>query len=189
MRAKRRRHRPSQTPWLVAGIVVLAAIIALDRHGRLLAPAPVRPSDYDGRTVRVVHVVDGDTIDVDAPDASTGSSRTRVRVWGIDCPEMPSRYRHGEAYAAEATALCRRLLRDQAVTLTIEPGRVRDRYGRLLAHVDLADGDSLARRLLAAGLARADDRWPHARLRAYADAERSARRRGVGLWRPAGSDG
>ena len=70
------------------------------------------------------------------------------------------------------------------MTLTLEPHRTRGSFGRLLAHAQLPDGSSLNEALLAAGLARADDRWPHSLVGRYAQLERIARREGLGIWSP-----
>ncbi len=68
------------------------------------------------------------------------------------------------------------------VSLTLETHRTRGPLGRVLAHVRLVGGASLNERILAEGLARTDERWPHARLTRYGQIQRAARRRGVGLW-------
>jgi endonuclease YncB( thermonuclease family) len=66
----------------------------------------------------------------------------------------------------------------------LEAHRTRGSYGRLLAYVELPEGGDLGAALLQAGLARADDRWPHARLDWYDRIERRARHEGVGIWSP-----
>jgi endonuclease YncB( thermonuclease family) len=48
--------------------------------------------------------------------------------------------------------------------------------------VEVEDGRVLNEALLAAGLARPDERWPHARMRRYAQVAHAARRTGVGVW-------
>jgi endonuclease YncB( thermonuclease family) len=40
---------------------------------------------YNGRQFAIVKVVDGDTIDIDIPDANY--NHTRIRLWGVDTPE------------------------------------------------------------------------------------------------------
>ena len=64
----------------------------------------------------------------------------------------------------------------------METHRTRGSLGQVLAHVRLVGGISLNERILAEGLARTDERWPHARLTRYAQVERAARRKGVGVW-------
>ena len=107
---------------------------------------------------------------------------TQVRLWGVDSPEVAGRDRPAEPFADEARTFTRARTAGGLVTLTLEPHRTRGAFGRLLAHVELPDGTSLNEALLAAGLARADDRWPHALLGRYAQLERAARREGAGIW-------
>jgi endonuclease YncB( thermonuclease family) len=68
------------------------------------------------------------------------------------------------------------------VVLRLETQRTRGPMGDVLAHVRLPGGASLNQRILAEGLARTDERWPHAMLTRYAEIERSARRNGTGRW-------
>ena len=61
-----RRH-----PWATAFVVVLAVLACLGRSGRVAAILPIVGGDmqrYHQNVFEVVNVVDGDTIDVDAPD-------------------------------------------------------------------------------------------------------------------------
>ena len=181
LRQQRRRRR------LIAALVIilLAAAVAADRMGIFgqVALGPAEMARYDGRTFTVVRVIDGDTLDVDAPDGEHAT--TRVRLWGIDTPEMawPEQGRdEPEPFAEEATAFVRELVEGQAVTLHLEPQRVRGRYGRVIAHVELADGRWLNELLVERGLAEAETRWAHDELDRYLAAERRARLAGRGIW-------
>ena len=178
MRFRGRRRRL----WSVE-LVVLALLIIADRRGWLL----VRDADdlpaYHGRLALVSRVIDGDTIEISVPDSmADGAATTRVRLWGIDAPEMPHFDQAEEPLAREATNLAIGMVQGREVRLYLEPQRPRDSYGRVLAHVESSDGRSLNEALLEAGLARADDRWPHTRLTRYAQVELAARRAQVGLW-------
>ena len=178
MRFRGRRRRL----WAIV-LVVLALLIIADRRGWLL----VRDADdlpaYHGRLASVSRVIDGDTIEVNLPDSlHENAPATRVRLWGIDCPEMPHFDQAEEPLAREATNLAIQMVQGREVRLYLEPQRPRDSYGRVLAHVESGDGRSLNEALLEAGLARADDRWPHTRLTRYAQVELAARRAEVGLW-------
>ncbi len=178
MRFRGRRRRL----WAVA-LVVLALLIIADRRGWLL----VRDADdlpaYHGRMALVSRVIDGDTIEVSLPDAlHENAPTTRIRLWGVDAPEMPHFDQAEEPLAREATKLASDMVQGRQVRLYLEPQRPRDSYGRVLAHVESSDGRSLNEALLEAGLARADDRWPHTRLTRYAQVELAARRAEVGMW-------
>ena len=106
-------------------------------------------------TALVTDAYDGDTISVEAavwPDLDwTGS----VRVRGVDTPEIRGQCEQEERLAILARDYVRDLLTDESVVLTeIE----NDRYGgRVIAHVELESGESLADLLIAGGYGRAYD--------------------------------
>jgi endonuclease YncB( thermonuclease family) len=124
----------------------------------------------------VVKVIDGDTLDV----RLTSGKRDRIRVLGIDSPEMKPR----ERCATQATAEARRLAQGKSVRLTTDRTQaLRDRHGRLLVYVTLPGGTDLGRRLLASGYATVYVfNKPFLRLPAYKAAQKAARSKSVGLW-------
>jgi micrococcal nuclease len=83
-------------------------------------------------TVRVTHVVDGDTIDVRMPD---GDEET-VRYIGIDTPETVKPDEPVQCGGPKAHAVNERLVGGRAVTLRFD-AELRDVYDRLLAYVYL----------------------------------------------------
>ncbi len=179
----RRAKRPGRQrwPWLVAGVVLIALIIA-DRSGWLLVPKIDDMTAYHGASAEVLRVIDGDTIEIELSDAMRDRPVTRIRFWGLDCPETARPDRPADPYAKEATELTRMLAADRKVTLYLESHRTRGVFGQVLAHVQLPDGTSLNEALLSAGLAVADERWPHSRLGRYAQLERAAKRKTLGIW-------
>ncbi|MEM9790585.1 MAG: thermonuclease family protein [Planctomycetota bacterium] len=183
---------PTPGQWLAASrrrrvltVVIVAAclamLIAADRGGWLLVPADDRAT-YHLATASVVGVLDGDTIDIDLPDGDHAT--TRVRLWGVDTPEVGKAElgTEDEPGAAEAEAATRRWAVGREVVLELEPHSTRGHYGRLLAYVRLPEGDLLNERLLLEGLARADGRFAHHREERFALLEEQARKRGLGLW-------
>jgi endonuclease YncB( thermonuclease family) len=177
------RFRARRWPWLIAAALLIALVIA-DRSGWLLVRQPDDMTVYHGAAVRVARVIDGDTFEIQIPDRLHHRPVTQVRLWGVDSPEAAGRNRPPEPFADEARALTQTLAAKGPVTLTLEPHRTRGSFGRLLAHAQLPDGSSLNEALLAAGLARADDRWSHSLVGRYAQLERVARREGLGIWSP-----
>lgn len=179
-----RRNRSLLLRLLAA--IVLVVLVVLDHYG-LLRPRGDDFSRYDGHSFQVTHVVDGDTLDVAAPD--DGHATTRIRFWGINCPEMdhpnlpgPAGAKPRQPYALEATQMTRQLAEGKVVRLYLEPQRVRDKYGRLLAYIELPDGKLLNEELLAAGLARADNRWNHRWLDRFKMIEKQAQHDHLGIW-------
>lgn len=105
------------------------------------------PADRIDRRERVDHVFDGDTLRL--VDGS------RVRLIGIDTPELGRDGRPPQALAVEAREALRSLLgRHTELRLRFDAER-QDRYGRLLAHAFLPDGTNVQAWLLARGLASA----------------------------------
>lgn len=96
-------------------------------------------------------VIDGDTLTV-RWDADTH----KVRILGIDAPEVPHPSygkRIGEACGHEATVLTRKLVAGHRLTVTGDHGGdTHDKYGRTLAYVE-ANGHDVETELLTAGLA------------------------------------
>ena len=131
-----------------------------------------------GDPVPVVSVPDGDTIVV-----QVGEGTARVRVIGIDTPEIGRK----ECYGVEAAREARALVQGRTVLLMADPTQDdRDRYGRLLRHVALADGRSMAEVLIAGGYGReyTYDR-PYAGRAAHRAAQAAAREARLGIWGPA----
>jgi endonuclease YncB( thermonuclease family) len=130
---------------------VLAATLAL---GFGPAGAAGLPESVKGPIeARVVAVVDGDTLMVRARPWVGMEVETKVRLLGIDAPELKGRCAAERRRAKEARAFLERAVGGNAVTLH----DVRhDKYGgRVLARVETASGKDCARALLDAGLARA----------------------------------
>jgi len=124
-----------------------AAILALTAGGirAALPGAQTGHAPAEGTTtrVRVTAVVDGDTIRV---ETRGGRQLGRVRLLGIDAPEVAHPPEPAECYSDQATDLLEELtpvgITVELVTDTAQPNR--DRYGRLLRYVD-HDGHDVAR--------------------------------------------
>ena len=123
------------------------------------------------REATVTRVVDGDTVVL--------SGVGRSRLIGIDTPEV---FGDPECYGAEASAFAKRLLTGMRVRYT--PGtEPRDRYGRALVYVWLADGSFVNELLVARGYARTLEIAPNVRYAArFRSRASEARTSGRGLW-------
>ncbi len=131
----------------------------------------------------VIRIVDGDTIVVSlGPVAGIGSTE-KVRLIGVDTPEVVDPRRPVERFGAEASHYAREQLLGRPVWLAFEP-RLRDVYGRLLAYVFLADGSCFNLQIVANGFGFAYTTYPFMFMADFREAERSARTRGRGLWGP-----
>ena len=172
---------PRRRRWIIA-IVMLSATAVADHCGWLLVRGPDDMTAYHGMRARVNRVIDGVTLEIDIPDRMHGRRVTRVRLWGVKSPRPAGPERRAEPLAGDADEFAVKLTRGRMVVLSLETQRTRGPMGAVLAHVRLPGGASLNERILAEGLARTDERWPHAQLTRYAGIERSARRSGRGRW-------
>lgn len=139
-----------------------------------LCPAPGKLPE-----VKVQRVVDGDTLRL-----VDGRS---VRLIGLNTPEMGRQGRSAEPFAEVARRRLSELVAASDGRIGLLSGRQsRDRYGRTLAHGFDAQGRNLEAQLLAEGLGYLVAVMPNVvLLDCQREAERSARRAGLGLWRRA----
>ncbi len=141
-------------------------------------------------TVRILRVIDGDTVVTHSGD--------RIRYIGVDTPETRHPRRPVECLGAEAKELNRKLVEGKVVILETDVSET-DRYGRSLRYVFLPNARGrpaffVNAELAALGLARAKFYPPDvSRKNRIREAERSARLAGKGIWslppsRPRGKD-
>jgi micrococcal nuclease len=136
---------------------------------------------YDGRQFTVVKVVDGDTLDIDIPDANF--SHTRIRLWGVDTPETKDPRTGPMFFGKEASEFASNAALGKRVTIYLEKEKnSRDKYHRLLAYVQLPDKTFLNEVLLSEGYAYADLRFKHGLFNKYKQLEAVARSQKKGLW-------
>jgi len=154
------------------------------------APAAIAGGDdfarYNNRTFLCTRVIDGDTFDVQIMDLHnktlSGTGVTRIRLWGLDTPELAHGDGDDQYYARQATEYARNLLEGKPIRLTLVEYRTRCYYGRLLAYAWLPDGTLYNLAAIRDGRGYADPRWNHPYKQAMLDAERGARQRLTGLW-------
>ncbi len=176
------RWRRIRKRGVALAVFLLAAALAglADHAGWFGTPQEPDLPRYDGKTFTVVHVVDGDTLDIDLPDGNR--SHTRIRLWGVDTPETVRPEHPVEYFGPEASAFTKTATRGQQVRLELSPHSTRDKYNRLLAYVYLPDGTLLNRKLIDDGYGYADPRFDHPRKREFLQHQTTARRTKKGLW-------
>ncbi|HCM41886.1 MAG TPA: nuclease [Candidatus Omnitrophica bacterium] len=123
----------------------------------------------------VKRVIDGDTVVL--------ADETRVRLIGIDAPEIENRdYAHrGEPYGEESKQLLKEWIEGQSVDLRDGPEK-EDRYHRRLAYLYLQDQSFVNLKLVEAGAAEAYRKFPHPFQADFFAAEKRARENRLGLW-------
>ncbi len=152
----------------------LALVVLL--VGACAAQGPLAPDTPRLVPVRVIRVVDGDTLQVDLDGRDV-----TIRLIGIDTPEVEGPFTERECFGRAASLYAHELLDGREVQLEFDVERV-DPFDRTLAYVWL-DGDLANERIVADGYAVVATFPPNVK---YVDhfraAERLARERSRGLW-------
>ena len=158
---------------VVLGLLALAAGCGDDDEQR---STPAAATGLANATV--ARVVDGDTIDV-----VVAGARERVRLIGIDTPEVARDDRDGECYGDEASAFTATVL-PTGTQIRIERDIVgRDHYGRLLGYVHTTDGTFVNLEIVRRGFATPLTIEPNSvHAREIAAAATAAERDDLGLW-------
>ena len=130
---------------------------------------------YD-ETTRLKFIYDGDTLHL--------QDGRKVRLIGINTPELSHGDNTAEPYSAEAKQALKRLF-EQDKTISLVFGREKhDHYKRLLAHGFTRDGSNIQATLLQQGLAHAITLPPNDQFSScYRELERQARCKQRGFWK------
>jgi micrococcal nuclease len=180
-----------QKACIIALCLSVAAVFILLDHSPLKHKWLKRPKSkeqttaydlekYHKKTFTVVKVIDGDTLDIDIADVN--HNHTRIRLWGVDSPETKSPYSSVMYFGPEGAEFAEMSVLGKQVRIYLEEHRTRGKYGRLLAYVQLPEGEFLNEVLVSEGFAYADLRFRHSLYQKYKQLELSARRHQKGLW-------
>ncbi len=130
----------------------------------------------------IVHVVDGDTFDADLD----GVGKVRIRMLGVNTPETVDPRKAVECFGKDASSFSKSVLIEGARIRLDEDAQAdeRDKYGRLLRNVVLADGTDFNAKLVAEGYAYAYTSFPLAPERKVelTRLQQEAKEAGLGLW-------
>jgi endonuclease YncB( thermonuclease family) len=160
--------------------LVLAGIFAWHRTGTR-TPFGTDHERYDGKTFSCMHVVDGDTIDIDAPDGMKAS--TRIRLWGVDTPETVKPGTPPMYFGHEASEYTKSRVNHKPVRVVLAPNTTRDKYDRLLAYVYPAGSDGMLNEdIISGGYGYVDSRFSHPWKERFIQLENRARKAKLGLW-------
>lgn len=139
----------------------------------LLFPVFVFGTD---QTAHITKVVDGDTV-----YASLANTIEKIRIIGIDTPEIVASNRPVECFGAEASNYAKLLLPIES-EIILSHTNERDRYERLLGYIELSDGSDFGLQMIRDGYAYAYRSFDHERKSDYIAAESIARLQKKGLW-------
>jgi micrococcal nuclease len=160
-------------------VVLMTAFMLLPAAACRFAWGGTPPADgvtSAARAVTVTGVVDGDTIRVrlDGRDQ-------KVRLIGVNTPEVDWYGGRAECYGSEAALYARHRLLGRSVRLGFDTRRL-DPYGRVLAYVYVGR-ELFNLTLVRNGYAEADAVPPDTRMAPlFSRAERGARNMGAGMW-------
>jgi micrococcal nuclease len=136
---------------------------------------------YNDKTFVVVKTIDGDTLDINIADGRY--EHTRIRLLGVDTPETKKPDTPVMYFGPEASNFTKQKTLGKKITVLMDrQANARDKYGRLLAHIQLEDGTILNEELISKGFAYADTRFPQSFNKEYALLEKQARKAKAGLW-------
>lgn len=128
---------------------------------------------------KVIKVVDGDTFEV-----SFSGKKDKVRLIGVDTPEVVDPRKPVQCYGREASAKAKSVLTGQEVILKSDPTQSdRDRYNRMLRYVYLKDGTFFNKLMIQEGYAHEYTyNIPYQYQLEFKESEKKARTEKRGLW-------
>ena len=130
--------------------------------------------DDKPQSVEVTKIVDGDTVEI--------AGGHKIRLIGINTPEMASYGKPTQALAVEAKNQLRELLKEPPVFMVLGE-EAKDRHGRLLAHLYDSSEASVSAQLLQSGVGFQVAIPPNLKhFDCFSRAEQHARERGLGVW-------
>lgn len=166
-RATRRKNR---SPWLIGGLVIAIVAVSYFLHDKKAPVATVAKGMELSCTVKSVY--DGDTLTASCP-----SGEVKVRVFGIDAPEMKQ-----EPWGDRSREAMRALLpRRDAIRVQVMD---QDRYDRAVAKVFAGDRD-VGLEMVRQGRAVVYTQYNDSP--AYQQAQTEARQVQRGIWEKPGS--
>jgi len=130
---------------------------------------------------RVLSVIDGDTVDV-----MVEGKKERIRLLGIDAPEMGFEGKKEMCFAKESRNALVELIGDQTIIIASDSSQAdRDGYNRLLRYISLPDGTLVNKRMVEEGYAReyVFKSLPYQQRQEFQDAQQKAESEHVGMWK------
>ena len=176
--------RPAKRLGQLFATLIVVAIVAL-------ATPHAEETGAAKDAVTIVHVIDGDTFVV-----KIDGGKEHLRLIGIDTPERESNRKAAfdaermkksveqiRALGDRSYRYTKRLLESSPIVRVEFDVKKRDKYGRLLGYLYLADGSMLNERIVADGFGRLMTTPPNVRhVERFRRAVDDARRERKGLW-------
>lgn len=165
----RTRRRTNRSPWAIGGLVIAIVGVSYFLY-EPKAPPATTPKGAE-ITCTVNSVYDGDTL-----TARCSVGEVKVRMFGIDAPEMGQKpWGHAAKQALQG------LLPDRGIRLQVQD---QDRYGRTVAQVWVDDRD-VGLEMVKKGWAVMYEQYNNSP--AYRQAQNEAKQSRRGIWEKSGS--
>lgn len=169
----KKRHQRLLVNLVIASALVLASYKAVQRNNEPTLLPATSPGTY-----RVMNVEDGDTITVDM-----GGNHERVRLIGLNTPEVLDPRKPVQCFARAASKFTKNLIGDSTVRLEADPlSANRDRHNRLLRYVYLPDGRLAQADIISQGYGFALASFPFTKSEEFLKYQSEAKEQNRGLW-------
>jgi len=165
----RTRRRRNHSPWVIGGLVIAISVVSYFLH-EPKAPPSATPKGAE-LTCTVKTVYDGDTLTARCP-----GGEVKVRMFGIDAPEMGQK-----PWGHAAKTALQGLLPDRGIQLRVQD---QDRYGRTVAQAFVGDRD-VGLEMVRLGQAVMYEQYNNSP--AYRQAQNEAKQARRGIWEKSGS--
>ena len=175
--------RPRITFGVIVALAMMAAVWGnLQRPAAPEAPRADLVAEATASTTQmypIIKVVDGDTLDI-----LMDGKKVRLRLIGLDTPEIVDPRKPVQCFARQASDKAKEILTGQSVRLETDPSQdTYDKYGRLLAYIFLLDGTNFNKLMIAKGYGHEYTYdLPYKYQTEFKAAEKSARESKKGLW-------
>jgi endonuclease YncB( thermonuclease family) len=154
---------------------LLGLFLACPASAETACPVALLDSPHYDETTRIKFIYDGDTLQL--------QDGRKVRLIGINTPELSHGDNAAEPYSTEAKLALQKLFDDNKTVSLVFGQKKHDHYKRLLAHGFTRDGSNIQAALLEQGLAHAVNFPPNLQFSScYREQERLARCKQRGLW-------
>ncbi len=153
-------------------------------HSAAIASLPFFPSSselFSPVQVQILRVVDGDTLDI-----LENGTEEKLRLLGINTPEIVDPRKPVQCFGKEASALAKNLLPEGTEVSLVRDKKadVQDKYGRQLGYIFLPDGTNFNQLMIESGFAHEYTYMDQSYFfqKDFKNSEKSAQDMKIGLW-------
>jgi len=161
-------------PIVTMGFLISIALFFFIKDKTIVAPKSLSTTAF------VLYVIDGDTMDV-----VIDGKKERVRLIGIDAPEVEYEEKRADCFANQATEALKTIINGNTVSLVSDPTQSdRDSYSRLLRYIFLTDGTNVNKLMISKGYAYEYTYLgiPYQYQKDFQEAELGAKENKIGIW-------